>query len=152
MAFATGCSTESLERMTRRRILAIGAVFYVLAIALAWHPVSNALAIDSCLDSGGSFDYAAGVCDLRISHPYQPPSIGEFVLLGGAGALELVISLLVVRTGKVPPTINQTSPDPECDLDCVPNTAVERTVDVALSNSFGFGGHNVTLAVTRFEP
>jgi 3-oxoacyl-[acyl-carrier-protein] synthase II len=73
-------------------------------------------------------------------------------LLGGAGALELVISLLVVRTGKVPPTINQTSPDPECDLDCVPNTAVERTVDVALSNSFGFGGHNVTLAVTRFEP
>jgi 3-oxoacyl-[acyl-carrier-protein] synthase II len=73
-------------------------------------------------------------------------------LLGGAGALELVISLLVVRTGKVPPTINQTSPDPECDLDCVPNTAVERRVDVALSNSFGFGGHNVTLAVTRFEP
>jgi 3-oxoacyl-[acyl-carrier-protein] synthase II len=71
-------------------------------------------------------------------------------LLGGAGALEFVVSLLVVRTGKVPPTINQVTPDPECDLDCAPNTMVERRVDTALSNSFGFGGHNVTLAVRRF--
>ena len=47
----------------------------------------------------------------------------------------------------IPPTINQFTPDPECDLDCAPNRQVERTVDVALSNSFGFGGHNVTLAV-----
>jgi 3-oxoacyl-[acyl-carrier-protein] synthase II len=72
-------------------------------------------------------------------------------LLGGAGALEFVVSLLVVRTGKVPPTINQVTPDPECDLDCAPNHMVERQVDVALSNSFGFGGHNVTLAVRRFH-
>jgi len=72
-------------------------------------------------------------------------------LLGGAGALEFVVSLLVVRTGKVPPTINQITPDPECDLDCAPNEMVEREVEVALSNSFGFGGHNVTLAVRRFS-
>ena len=72
-------------------------------------------------------------------------------LLGGAGALEFVVSLLVVRTGKVPPTINQITPDPECDLDCAPNKMVEREVEVALSNSFGFGGHNVTLAVRRFS-
>jgi len=71
-------------------------------------------------------------------------------LLGGAGALEFVVSLMVVNTGKVPPTINQASPDPDCDLDCAPNHMVERRVDVALSNSFGFGGHNVTLAVRRF--
>ena len=71
-------------------------------------------------------------------------------LLGGAGALEFVVSLLVVTTGKVPPTINQVSPDPDCDLDCAPNHMVERKVEVALSNSFGFGGHNVTLAVRRF--
>ncbi len=71
-------------------------------------------------------------------------------LLGGAGALEFVVSLLVATTGKVPPTINQFTPDPECDLDCAPNHMVERQVDVALSNSFGFGGHNVTLAVRRF--
>ena len=73
-------------------------------------------------------------------------------LLGGAGALEFVASLLVVRTGKIPPTINQFTPDPECDLDCAPNRMIERQVDTALSNSFGFGGHNVTLAVRRFVP
>ena len=71
-------------------------------------------------------------------------------LLGGAGALEFVVSLLVVRTGKIPPTINQFTADPACDLDCAPNRMVEREVSTALSNSFGFGGHNVTLAVRRF--
>jgi 3-oxoacyl-[acyl-carrier-protein] synthase II len=72
-------------------------------------------------------------------------------LLGGAGALEFTIALLAIRCGMIPPTINQFTPDPECDLDCAPNHAVERTLKVALSNSFGFGGHNVTLAVGRFE-
>ena len=72
-------------------------------------------------------------------------------LLGGAGALEFVISLLVVRTGKIPPTINQQTPDPECDLDSAPNRMIERPVHLAVSNSFGFGGHNVSLAVRRFE-
>lgn len=72
-------------------------------------------------------------------------------LLGGAGGLEFIVSLLVATRGVIPPTINQVTADPECDLDSVPNTAVERTVPVALSNSFGFGGHNVTLAVRRFE-
>lgn len=71
-------------------------------------------------------------------------------LLGGAGALEFIVSMLAVTTGRIPPTINQVTPDPECDLDCAPNKAVERKFDVALSNSFGFGGHNVTLAVRRF--
>lgn len=72
-------------------------------------------------------------------------------LLGGAGALEFIVCLMAVDTGKIPPTINQTTPDPECDLDCAPNTMVERKLKVAISNSFGFGGHNVTLAVKRFE-
>ena len=72
-------------------------------------------------------------------------------LLGGAGALEFAVALQVVRTGRIPPTINQFTPDPACDLDCAPNRMVEREVDVALSNSFGFGGHNATLAVTRFD-
>ncbi len=66
-------------------------------------------------------------------------------LLGGAGAVEAVASVLAIRDGIVPPTINLTDPDPECDLDYVPGEA--RTVDVqyAMSNSFGFGGHNVVL-------
>ncbi len=68
-------------------------------------------------------------------------------LLGGAGALEFVVTLLAVTSGRIPPTINHETPDPECDLDCAPNKAVERVLDVALSNSFGFGGHNATLAV-----
>jgi 3-oxoacyl-[acyl-carrier-protein] synthase II len=72
-------------------------------------------------------------------------------LLGGAGALEFGVSLLVATCGVIPPTINQFTPDPQCDLDCAPNRKVERRVDVALSNSFGFGGHNVTLAVKRWE-
>jgi 3-oxoacyl-[acyl-carrier-protein] synthase II len=72
-------------------------------------------------------------------------------LLGGAGALEFVISLLVTTCGVIPPTINQFTPDPECDLDCAPNHQVARDVRVALSNSFGFGGHNVTLAAGRYE-
>jgi 3-oxoacyl-[acyl-carrier-protein] synthase II len=72
-------------------------------------------------------------------------------LLGGAGALEFTIALLAIRCGIIPPTINQFTPDPECDLDSAPNHAVERKLKVALSNSFGFGGHNVTLAVGRFE-
>jgi 3-oxoacyl-[acyl-carrier-protein] synthase II len=67
--------------------------------------------------------------------------------LGAAGAIEAVISLLVATRGEVPPTINHDDPDPECDLDCVPNTARVQPVRVALSNSFGFGGHNATLAV-----
>ena len=71
-------------------------------------------------------------------------------LLGAAGALEFAVSLLSSTCGVVPPTINQFTPDPRCDLDCAPNRKVERRVDVALSNSFGFGGHNVTLAVRRW--
>ncbi|HKI96138.1 MAG TPA: beta-ketoacyl-ACP synthase II [Gemmatimonadales bacterium] len=72
-------------------------------------------------------------------------------LLGAAGGLELAVSILVIRHGVIPPTINQEEPDPECDLNCAPNVKVERTVDVAISNSFGFGGHNVSLAVRRYS-
>jgi 3-oxoacyl-[acyl-carrier-protein] synthase II len=70
-------------------------------------------------------------------------------LLGAAGAFEFAICALALKHGVIPPTINQFHADPACDLDSAPNKAVERQVDVALSNSFGFGGHNVTLAVRR---
>jgi 3-oxoacyl-[acyl-carrier-protein] synthase II len=72
-------------------------------------------------------------------------------MLGAAGAVEFLICSLAVQQGKIPPTINYRTPDPECDLQYTPNTAVSRPVAVALSNSFGFGGHNVSLAVRRFE-
>jgi len=72
-------------------------------------------------------------------------------LLGAAGGLETVISTQVIGQGVIPPTINLTDPDPDCDLDHVPNTAVEAPVNAVLSNSFGFGGHNVALILRRYE-
>ena len=71
-------------------------------------------------------------------------------MLGAAGAVELVISTLAINNSLIPPTINYQTPDPECDLNYTPNTAVKRELTAALSNSFGFGGHNTTLAVKRF--
>lgn len=71
--------------------------------------------------------------------------------LGAAGAVEAVISSQVILTGIIPPTINLHHPDPECDLDYVPNEARHATVNVAMSNSMGFGGHNTCLIFKRYE-
>jgi 3-oxoacyl-[acyl-carrier-protein] synthase II len=72
-------------------------------------------------------------------------------MLGAAGGIELIASVMAIKDGIVPPTINIEDQDPECDLDCVPNVAREADVKVALSNSFGFGGHNASVLVSRFE-
>jgi 3-oxoacyl-[acyl-carrier-protein] synthase II len=72
-------------------------------------------------------------------------------LLGAAGAVETVVCVQTINTGIIPPTINLHSPGDECDLDFVPLTAREAKVKVALNNSFGFGGHNVSLVVRAFE-
>ena len=71
-------------------------------------------------------------------------------LLGAAGAIEAIASVFVVRSGVIPPTINLENPDPECDLDYCPNEAREVPVDVVVSNSLGFGGHNVTLLIRKY--
>lgn len=72
-------------------------------------------------------------------------------LLGAAGGIEFNIAVLSIRDNVVPPTTNYEVPDPECDLDCVPNQARRAQVDVVMSNSLGFGGHNVALVVRRYE-
>jgi 3-oxoacyl-[acyl-carrier-protein] synthase II len=72
-------------------------------------------------------------------------------LIGGAGALEAVICIQVLREGILPPTINLDKPDPACDLDYVHNQARQAAVEVALSNSFGFGGHNSALVFRAFR-
>ncbi len=72
-------------------------------------------------------------------------------LLGAAGAIEFVATVLAVQNGVIPPTINYETPDPECDLNYTPNTAVEKEIEFAISNSFGFGGQNATLAVRKFR-
>ena len=71
-------------------------------------------------------------------------------LLGGSGGIEGVATVMALANDQVPPTINLVNPDPECDLDYVPNQSRPHKVDVALSNSFGFGGHNVTLAFKKY--
>ena len=70
-------------------------------------------------------------------------------MLGAAGAIEAIASILSIRDNKVAPTINYTTPDPDCDLDYVPNKVREVDVDYVMSNSFGFGGHNVALVFGR---
>jgi 3-oxoacyl-[acyl-carrier-protein] synthase II len=88
-------------------------------------------------------------------HAYQIPisstksMIGH--AMGAAGAIEAMVSVLTIRDGRVHPTINLHTPDPECDLDYVPNEQRAATVDVVLSNSFAFGGHNAALVVGRFD-
>ncbi len=71
--------------------------------------------------------------------------------LGAAGAIEAAFCILAMRDDVLPPTINQETPDPECDLDYVPNAARKARVDHTLSNSMGFGGHNVALVISRFQ-
>lgn len=71
-------------------------------------------------------------------------------LLGAAGGLEFTICLLAMEHGIIPPTINNDTPDPQCDLNCAPNEAVKRDIEVSLSNSFGFGGHNVSIAARPY--
>jgi 3-oxoacyl-[acyl-carrier-protein] synthase II len=72
-------------------------------------------------------------------------------LLGAAGGVEAIISVLSIKEGIIPPTINYHTPDPECDLDYVPNEARKQDINVALSNSLGFGGHNATIVFKKFE-
>lgn len=73
-------------------------------------------------------------------------------LLGGSGGIEAVATVMAIANDRVPPTINLENPQEGCDLDYVPNESREHPVEVALSNSFGFGGHNVTLAFKKYRP
>jgi 3-oxoacyl-[acyl-carrier-protein] synthase II len=72
-------------------------------------------------------------------------------MLGGAGGVETIFTALAIDRGVIPPTINLENPDPECDLDYVPNTARKQDVKIAMTNSFGFGGTNATLILRNYE-
>jgi 3-oxoacyl-[acyl-carrier-protein] synthase II len=72
-------------------------------------------------------------------------------LLGGAGGIEAVATAMAVASDRIPPTMNLDEPDPECDLDYVPHQSRQQNVRIALSNSFGFGGHNVTLVFGKYQ-
>ena len=72
--------------------------------------------------------------------------------LGASGGIELVLSIKALNQGIVPPTINLDNPDPDCDLDYTPNEPRQRELNIAMSNSFGFGGHNASIIVGRYDP
>ena len=72
-------------------------------------------------------------------------------LLGAAGAIEAIACISAINDEFIPPTINYKTPDPECDLNYTPNKAVNKTIKHAMSNTFGFGGHNATLIVSKYE-
>jgi 3-oxoacyl-[acyl-carrier-protein] synthase II len=72
-------------------------------------------------------------------------------MMGATGALEAILCVQAIREGLLPPTIHYQTPDPECDLDVVPNKAREAKIDFAISNAFGFGGHNAVLAFRRYD-
>jgi 3-oxoacyl-[acyl-carrier-protein] synthase II len=90
----------------------------------------------------GEYAYKVPVSSTKSMHGHT---------LGAAGAIELIVCLLAIRDQILPPTINLEQPDSECDLDFVPNKARPARIEVAMSNSFGFGGHNATLVVRKWE-
>lgn len=90
----------------------------------------------------GDYAYKINISSTKSEHGH---------LLGAAGAVEAIITALAIKNGIIPPTINYFTPDPDCDLNYTPNKPVERKIRAALSNTFGFGGHNATLAFKAFE-
>ena len=72
-------------------------------------------------------------------------------LLGAAGGVEAIFSVLAIKEGILPPTINYETPDPDCDLDYIPNQARKQEIKTVMSNSLGFGGHNATIVFKKYE-
>jgi 3-oxoacyl-[acyl-carrier-protein] synthase II len=136
---------EGAQRSMRRALKDAGAkpedVQYINAhgTSTPYNDLNETLAIKAV--------FADAAYDLLVSSTKS--AMGH--TLGAAGGIEIVICAMAVHDGIAPPTINYRTPDPDCDLNYVPNVPVKRDIDLALSNSFGFGGHNVTLAVRRYQ-
>jgi len=100
-------------------------------------------------DKGETFAIKRAFGDYAYKMPVSSTKSMIGHTLGAAGAIEALICLLAMRDSKLPPTINYEHPDPECDLDYIPNVARDKTLEYAMSNSYGFGGHNVSLVLKK---
>jgi beta-ketoacyl-acyl-carrier-protein synthase II len=136
---------EGLQRAMRRALrdgeLAPGSVDYINAHGTST-PLNDPNEIRAIKAVFGEHAHALSVSSTKSATGH---------MLGAAGAVEFIACALAIRDGMVPPTINYSTPDPECDLDVTPNVPKARAVEVALSNSSGFGGHNVSLALRRWR-
>jgi len=93
----------------------------------------------------------AALGDLAYKVPISSTKSMTGHMMGATGALEVIFCVRAILDGVLPPTIHYETPDPECDLDVIPNEAREKKIDLALSNAFGFGGHNAVLAIRRYS-
>jgi len=127
---------------------------YVASATAQFHPDSHTGARDFVLIYGDELETMAIKTvfgDHARTVPISSTKSMTGHLLGAAGGVEAVISILALERGILPPTINLENADPECDLDYVPNQARPMKIDVAMSNSFGFGGHNASIVLGRFK-
>lgn len=136
---------EGLQRAMRKALadgkVALTDVDYINAHGTST-PLNDPNEIKAIKTVFGEHAYALSVSSTKSATGH---------MLGAAGGVEFIACALAVRDGMIPPTINYSTPDPECDLDVTPNTPKARAVNVALSNSSGFGGHNVSIALRRWH-
>jgi 3-oxoacyl-(acyl-carrier-protein) synthase len=93
----------------------------------------------------------AALGDLAYKTPISSTKSMTGHMMGATGALEAIFCAQAVREGLLPPTIHYETPDPECDLDYIPNKSREMKISLAISNAFGFGGHNAVLAIRKYD-
>ena len=157
--FHVGTELREAVRATRERggrVIAIGTTVVRALESAGLNPED----VDHVNAHGTSTPYNDRAETLAIKkalgdHAFKIPVSSNKSMFGhlihAAGALEGCLSVLTIKNGIVPPTINYTTPDPSCDLDYVPNVGREMKTDVILKNSFGFGGMNVSVVYKRYE-
>ena len=134
-------ATRAIELALQDGQIATGAINYINAHGTST-PANDSTETKAIKKALGDHAYKVAVSSTKSMTGH---------LLGGSGGIEAVATMMAIANNQVPPTINLENPDPECDLDYVANQSRELTVEVALSNSFGFGGHNVTLAFKKYH-